>query len=97
MLTTKTLAVAIAAVAISSVSVHAAERQTNPLHPAYHAERTVGEFQYLPTQAYVDAGNPLHPSHGLSKVDAGWVGVGAVASSPSYVDSNNPLHPAFKR
>ena len=48
MLTTKTLAVAIAAVAISSVSAHAAARQTNPLHPAYHAERTVGEFQYLP-------------------------------------------------
>ena len=46
--------------------------------------------------AYVD-GNPLHPTYGLSKVDAGWVGVGAGAGSPSYVDSNNPLHPAFKR
>lgn len=96
MLTTQTLAVAIAAVAISSISAHAAERQTNPLHPAYYAERAIVNFQYLPTQAYVDAGNPLHPSHAKNTFREEWMATAAIGGK-SYIDSGNPLHPMFKR
>ncbi len=96
MLTTKTLAIAIAAVAISPLSAHAAERQTNPLHPAYYAERTVVDFQYLSTQAYVDAGNPLHPSYAKTAFRDEWLTTAAISGN-AYVDSNNPLHPMFKR
>ena len=96
MLTTKTLAVAIATVAISSISAQAAERQSNPLHPAYYADRTVVDFQYLPTQAYVDAGNPLHPSYAKTTFHDEWMATAAIGGK-AYIDSGNPLHPMFKR
>ena len=95
MLTTKTLAVAIATVATLSVNVHA-ELQTNPLHPAYYAERATVTFQYLPTEAYVDARNPLHPTFAKTTFNNAWISTGA-SSGKAYVDSRNPLHPAFNR
>ena len=94
MLTRKTLAVVIAAVA--TLSANAAERQTNPLHPAYYAERTPVTFQYLPTQAYVDANNPLHPTFAKTTFNDAWISTGA-SSGNAYVDSGNPLHPSYKR
>ena len=95
MLTTKTLAVAIATVATLSVNVHA-ELQTNPLQPAYYAERATVTFQYLPTEAYVDARNPLHPTFAKTTFNNAWISTGA-SSGKAYVDSRNPLHPAFNR
>ena len=95
MLTTKTLAVAIATVTTLSVNVHA-ELQTNPLHPAYYAERATVTFQYLPTEAYVDARNPLHPTFAKTTFNNAWISTGA-SSGKAYVDSRNPLHPAFNR
>ena len=95
MLTTKTLAVAIATVTTLSVNVHA-ELQTNPLHPAYYAERATVTFQYLPTEAYVDARNPLHPAFAKTTFNNAWISTGA-SSGKAYVDSRNPLHPAFNR
>ena len=96
MFTTKTLAVALAAIAISSISAQAAERQSNPLHPAYFAERAIVDFQYIPTKNYVDAGNPLHPSYAKSAFHDEWMTAAAIGGN-AYVDSNNPLHPKFKR
>ena len=96
MLTTKTIAVTIAAVATMSINVYAAERQTNPLHPAYFAERTAVDFQYMPTKNYVDAANPLHPSYAKSTVRDEWITTAAIGGK-AYIDSNNPLHPMFKR
>ena len=96
MLTTKTLVVAIAAIAISSISAQAAERHSNPLHPAYFAERAIVDFQYIPTKNYVDAGNPLHPSYAKSAFCDEWIITAAIGGN-AYVDSNNPLHPKFKR
>ena len=95
MLATKTLAVAIATVATLSFNVHA-ELQTNPLHPAYYAERATVTFQYLPTEAYVDARNPLHPTFAKTTFNNAWISTGA-SSGKAYVDSRNPLHPAFNR
>ena len=95
MLTTKTLAVAIATVTTLSVNVHA-ELQTNPLHPAYYAERATVAFQYLLTQPYVDASNPLHPAFAKTTFNNAWISTGA-SSGKAYVDSRNPLHPAFNR
>ena len=95
MLTTKTLAVAIATVATLSVNVHA-ELQTNPLHPAYYAECATVTFQYLPTEAYLDARNPLHPAFAKTTFNNAWISTGA-SSGKAYVDSRNPLHPAFNR
>ena len=94
MLTRKTLAVVIAAVA--TLSANAAERQTNPLHPAYYADRTSITFQSLPTQPYVDANNPLHPSYAKTTFNDAWISTGA-NSGNAYVDSGNPLHPSYKR
>ena len=96
MLTRKTLAVVIAAVAAMTFNAQAAERQTNPLHPAYYAERTTVSFEYLPTQRYVDAGNPLHPSFAKTAFQAEWISTAATAFK-LYRDTRNPLHPAFKR
>lgn len=95
MLTTKTLAVAIATVTTLSVNVHA-ELQTNPLDPAYYAERATVTFQYLPTEAYLDARNPLHPAFAKTTFNNAWISTGA-SSGKAYVDSRNPLHPAFNR
>ena len=95
MLTTKTLAVAIATVTTLSFNVHA-ELQTNPLHPAYYAERATVTFQYLPSVAYVDARNPLHPAFAKTTFNNAWISTGA-SSGKAYVDSRNPLHPAFNR
>ena len=95
MLTTKTLAVAIATVATLSVNVHA-DLQTNPLHPAYYAERATVTFQYLPSEAYVDARNPLHPTFAKTTFNNAWISTGA-SIGKGYVDSRNPLHPAFNR
>ena len=94
MLTSKTLSVVIATVA--TLSANAAERQTNPLHPAYYADRTPVTFQYLPTQPYVDANNPLHPSYAKTTFNDTWISTGA-SSGKAYVDSGNPLHPSYKR
>ena len=94
MLTSKTLAVVIATVA--TLSANAAERQTNPLHPAYYADRTPITFQHLPTQPYVDANNPLHPSYAKTTFNDTWISTGA-SSGNAYVDSGNPLHPSYKR
>ena len=95
MLTTKTLAVAIATVATLSVNVHA-ELQTNPLHPAYYAERITVTFQYLPAERYVDARNPLHPTFAKTTFRDEWM-ITAAGDGKLYVDDRNPLHPAFKR
>ena len=95
MLTTKTLAVAIATVTTLSVNVHA-ELQSNPLHPTYYAERATVTFQYFPTEAYVDARNPLHPTFAKTTFNNAWISTGA-SSGKAYVDSRNPLHPAFNR
>jgi hypothetical protein len=96
MLTTKTLATVIAAVATMSINAQAAERQTNPLHPAYFAESASVDFQYLPTTNYVDAGNPLHPAFAKTTFRDKWMTTAAIESKP-YVDERNPLHPMFKR
>jgi hypothetical protein len=96
MFTTKTLATVVAAVATLSINAHAAEHQSNPLHPAYYAERATVAFQYLPTQAYVDAANPLHPSFAKTTVRDEWITTAAIGGK-AYVDDRNPLHPAFKR
>ena len=96
MLTTQTLAVALAAVATLSFHAQAAERQANPLHPAYYAERTTVAFQNLPTQAYVDAANPLHPSFAKTTFRDEWMTTAAIGGK-AYVDDRNPLHPTFKR
>ena len=96
MLTIKTLSVVFATVATLSVNAHAAARQDNPLHPAYYAERATVAFQYLPTQPYVDASNPLHPAFAKTTFNNAWISTGA-SSGKAYVDSRNPLHPAFNR
>ena len=96
MLTIKTLSVAVATVATLSLNTYAAERQANPLHPAYYAERATVAFEYLPTQPYVDAGNPLHPTFAKTMFNTAWIATGASDGKP-YVDSRNPLHPAFNR
>lgn len=96
MLTTKTLSAVIATVATLSANVYAAPLQDNPLHPAYYAERATVTFQYLPTQPYVDAGNPLHPAFAKTTFDTPWISTGA-SNRKAYVDSRNPLHPAFNR
>ena len=96
MLTSKTLAVVIATVATLSVNAYAAPQQDNPLHPAYYAERTPVTFQYLPTQPYVDANNPLHPSYAKTTFNDTWISTGAIGGN-AYVDSGNPLHPSYKR
>ena len=95
MLTRKTLAVVVIA-AVATLSANAAERQTNPLHPAYYADRTPLTFQYLPTQPYVDANNPLHPSYAKTTFNDAWISTGA-SSGKTYVDSGNPLQPSYKR
>jgi hypothetical protein len=94
MLTRKTLVIVIATVA--TLSAQAADRQSNPLHPAYYAERTPVTFQYIPTEAYVDANNPLHPSYAKIKFNDAWISTAAVSGNV-YVDSGNPLHPSYKR
>ena len=96
MLTTQTLAVALAAVATLSFHAQAAERQANPLHPAYYAERTTVAFQYIPTPPYMDVANPLHPSFAKTTFRDEWITTGAIEGK-AYVDSGNPLHPMFKR
>lgn len=95
MLTTKTLAVAIATVATLSFNVHA-ELQTNPLHPAYYAERATVTSQYLPSEAYVDARNPLHPTYAKTTFRNEWM-ITVAGEGKAFVDDRNPLHPAFKR
>ena len=82
MLTTQTLSVVIAAVATLSVNAYAAPQQDNPLHPAYYAERTPVTFQYLPTQPYVDANNPLHPSYAKTTFNDAWISTGASTRKP---------------
>jgi hypothetical protein len=94
MLTRKTLVIVIATVA--TLSAQAADRQSNPLHPAYYAERTAVTFQYIPTQAYFDANNPLHPSYAKTTYNDAWMSTAAVVGA-AYVDSGNPLHPSYKR
>lgn len=89
----KTLAVI---AAVTTLSANAAERQTNPLHPAYYAERATVTFEYLPTQNYVDAGNPLHPSFAKTAFHDEWMTTAAISGKP-YIDERNPLHPMFKR
>jgi hypothetical protein len=96
MLTTKTVFAVIATIATVSVSAYAADRQTNPLHPAYYAERVTTEFNVTTTQRYVDAGNPLHPAFAKTTSSAEWVATG-VGNIQRYVDARNPLHPAFNR
>lgn len=95
MLTTKPLAL-IAIVATVSINAYATELQSNPLHPAYYVERARVAFEYLPTQNYVDAGNPLHPSFAKTSFRSEWMTTAAIESKP-YVDERNPLHPMFKR
>ncbi|MDQ3260099.1 MAG: hypothetical protein M3Q00_04830 [Pseudomonadota bacterium] len=95
MLTTKSLSVVIATVAALSANVFAAPRQDNPVHPAYYAERAIVAFEYLPTQPYGDAGNPLHPAFAKTTFNDAWLSTGAIDAKP-YVESRNPLHPAFK-
>ena len=96
MLTTKTLSVVIATLATLSLNGYAAERQDNPLHPAYYAERVSTEFNVTPTQHYLDAGNPLHPTFAKTTFNTDWVATG-IADGKPYVDSRNPLHPSFNR
>ncbi len=98
MLMIKTLPVAIAAIATLSLNSYAAERQDNPLHPAYYAERVSTEFNVTPTQRYVDADNPLHAAFSFAKTtfNAAWIATG-IANAKPYVDSRNPLHPSFNR
>ncbi len=96
MLTTKILSVAIAGVATLSLNGYAAERQDNPLHPAYYAGRVSTEFNVAPTQRYVDTGNPLHPIFAKTTFNAAWIATGMANAKP-YVDSRNPLHPSFSR
>ena len=96
MLTTKSLSVVIATVAALSANVFAASRQDNPVHPAYYAERAIVAFEYLPTQPYGNAGNPLHPNFSKTTFDTDWIGSGA-GIGRVYVDARNPLHPSFNR
>ena len=97
MITLKTMSiVVITAVATLSANTQAAERQANPLHPGYYAERATVAFEYLPTQQYVDAGNPLHPAFAKTAFRNEWMTTAAIQGK-AYVDSRNPLHPAFKR
>lgn len=96
MLTTKTLSVVIATVATLSLNGYAAERQNNPLHPAYYPERVGIEFDVMPGQRYLDTRNPLHPTFAKTTFNTEWMTTG-MAGGKAYVDSRNPLHPAFKR
>ena len=97
MLTLKTMSVVvIATVATLSINAQAAERQTNPLHPVYFAERITVAFEYLPAQAYVDTNNPLHPAFAKTTFRDEWMTTAAIGDK-SYIDSGNPLHPMFKR
>ena len=96
MLTTKTLSVVFATVATLSLNGYAADRQDNPLHPTYYAERVSTQFDVTPAQRYVDAGNPLHPTFAKTTFNTDWIATG-MADGKAYVDSRNPLHPSFSR
>ena len=96
MLTIKSLSLVVATIATLSISAHAAERQANPLHPAYYAQRATIAFEYLPTQPYVENGNPLHPAFAKTAFRTEWMTAGAI-DGKLYVDERNPLNPAFKR
>jgi hypothetical protein len=96
MFTTKTLSAAIAVVATVSLNAYAAQRQDNPLHPAYYPLRSSAPAGVIGGATYIDAGNPLHPAFAKAAVNGKWIVTGAAGSAP-YVDSHNPRHPAFGR
>jgi hypothetical protein len=97
MFTTKTVFAVIATIAAVSVGAHAADRQTNPLHPAYYAERNTGEFAATAGPAqYADAGNPLHPAFARHGSTRNWPTI-VKGEVSSYADAHNPLHPSYRR
>ena len=59
-------------------------------------ERVTVTFQYLPSEAYVDARNPLHPTYAKTTFRNEWM-ITAAGGGKAFVDDRNPLHPAFKR
>lgn len=65
MLTIKSLSLVVATIATLSISAHAAERQPNPLHPAF--AKTAFRTEWMTAGAidgkrYVDERNPLNPA-----------------------------------
>jgi hypothetical protein len=96
MLTTKTVFAVIATIATVSVSAHAADRQTNPLHPVYVAERNTVEFAATEGARYVDSGNPRHPAFARNGSAGDWLTTGK-GDSGSNADTRNPLHPWYYR
>jgi hypothetical protein len=95
MLTQKLALVATLAASVFAAPLAGAAVQTNPLHPAYFAERTNAPA-WTGTAAvarYVDARNPLDPNfrRGVEPTQA------TAETTAVYVDAHNPLHPAFGR
>lgn len=95
MLNIRTLITAVT-IAAASVNGFAAERQTNPLHPSYYAERVTIDFPVRTMERYADAGNPLHPAFTKTAFRAEWM-VTAKGDGKPHMDSRNPLHPFFRR
>jgi hypothetical protein len=96
MLRTKTIFAVIATIATVFVSAYAADRQTNPLHPAYFAERNTVEFVATEGAPYVDSGNPLHPAFVRNGQTGDWLNTGKGDDKP-YADVRNPLHPSYSK
>jgi hypothetical protein len=96
MFTTKTIFAVIAAIAAVSVNAYAGDRQTNPQHPAYFAERNTLEFAATEGAFYVDSGNPLHPAFVRNGQTGNWLSTGKGDGAP-YVDARNPLRPSYRK
>jgi hypothetical protein len=96
MSTTKTIFAVIATIATVSVNAYAGDRQTNPLHPGYYAERNTVEFAATEGAPYVDSGNPLHPAFVRNGQTSNWLSTGNADGKP-YVNARNPLHPSYSK
>lgn len=88
----------IVAVSLASASLAGAQQQGNPLHPAYFANKSVGNHFASSGEVsrYIDSHNPLHPAFARAGEASSWDATRA-ASTQSYIDTHNPLHPKFQR
>jgi ribosomal protein L31 len=94
MFMTKTVCAVIATISTVSINAYAADRQTNPLHPAYFADTV--EFAASEGARYVDSGNLLHPAFARNGSAGDWIATGKGDGKP-YADTRNPLHPAYSK
>ena len=96
MFTIKTSLVVILPIAAASLNAYAGDRQTNPLHPSYYAERVTLDLPVHAGTPYVDFRNPLHPTFARNDSEVEWIATKQGDVAP-YVDTRNPLHPSYKK